>query len=144
MAYAAQSDLLVRMTIAQLVQLTDDEKTGQVNQAVLTEALNWASGRIEGYTRNRYQVPLQSSEELTSICCDLTIYSLYSRRPQKMSETVESRYQDAMEMLRDISSGKVQLDQPSTAAAPQTPTGSAVKPMHQDLRFTEHHLKGYV
>jgi phage gp36-like protein len=143
MPYATQADLLSRVTIQELTQLTDDAHTGQVGQVVLNLALTEASGKIEGYCRARYQTPLQQSAEVTALCRDITVYLLYSRRPQKMTDSVETRYKDAIKLLESISSGKVQLDQP-VGAAPQTPTGSAVQPTRARQTFSERNLEGFV
>jgi phage gp36-like protein len=144
MAYAAQSDLLSRITGKELIQLTDDTASGEINQTFVDSDLAEASGIIEGYCRARYAVPLQPSLELMRICRDITVYLLYSRRPQKMKESVRDAYTDALSLLNKVASGSVQLDQPSTAASPQSPVGTAVKPTHQDLRFTERNLEGYI
>ncbi len=144
MAYAAQSDLLTRMSIDELTKLTDDEKTSQPNATTIASDLDEASGIIEGFVRNRYQVPLQPGMEVMRICRDITVYLLYSRRPQKMKIEVRQAYEDAMAMLRAISKGEVQLDQPATTPAASTSAGGPVKPLRQDLRFTECNLKGYV
>ena len=143
MAYAQQSDLLLRVTGAELLALTDDLKQGVVNVALVNGALGDASGIIEGFCRSRYAVPLQASTELTRICRDIALYLLYSRRPQAMKETVKDTYGEAMKLLRDISTGRVSLDQPAGAVA-QTATGVAVQPSCQDLRFTDCNLEGFV
>ena len=144
MAYAAQSDLLTRMSIDELTQLTDDARTGQPNAVTIASDLNEASGIIEGYVRNRYQVPLQPGMEVMRICRDIAVYLLYSRRPQKMKEGIRQAYDDAIAMLKAINKGDVQLDQPATTPIANTSTGGPVKPLRTDLRFTEHNLKGYI
>jgi phage gp36-like protein len=144
MAYAAQSDLLTRMSIEELTQLTDDARTGQPNAVTVASDLNEASGIIEGFVRNRYQVPLQQGMEVMRICRDIAVYLLYSRRPQKMKDGIRQAYEDAMAMLKAISKGDVQLDQPLTTPTPNTATGGPVQPRCSHLRFTEHNIKGYV
>lgn len=142
--YATQSDLLDILSLAELTQLTDDEKTGQVNQTVLNGVLTRASGVIEGYCRSRYQVPLQPSAEVTAICTDIAVWLLFTRRSQKMRDAVQQRYDGAMALLKAVSTGGVALDQPAGAPTPQASTGGPVQPTCTDLRFTQCNLKGYV
>jgi phage gp36-like protein len=144
MAYAVQSDLLLRVTAQELVALTDDAKSGQANAGTISGALDEATAEIENYCRGRYQTPLQASNTVTRLCRDIAIYLLYSRRPQKMNDTVRQRYEDAIALLKDVSTGKAQLDQPSGATTPQTMTSGAALPTCSHLRFTEHDIKGFV
>jgi phage gp36-like protein len=146
MAYATQDDLLQRMTLAQLTQLTDDAtpKAGVPDETKVNGALEEASGRVDSYCRSRYVTPLQQSDTVTTITRDVAVYFLFSRRPQQMAETVRQRYEDAMAMLKDVAAGKAVLDQPVTAAAPQSVSAEAVKPTHDHRRFTEKDIHGFV
>ena len=144
MAYAAQSDLLNCMTQQELTSLTDDTKSGQANVAIIDGKLNNATGMIDSYCRSRYATPLATSDTVVQLCCDITIYLLYSRRPQKITDIVRQSYVDAIAFLKDISTGKASLDQPVGAATPQTASAGAVRPTHDHLRFTERDLKGFV
>jgi phage gp36-like protein len=72
------------------------------------------------------------------------VYFLFSRRPQAMAETVRQRYEDAMALLKDVASGKAVLDQPVSAAAPQSVSAQAVKPTQDHQRFTDKDIHGYV
>ena len=144
MAYAALSDLLLRVTSAELVALTDDTRSGQVATDTVAGALTEASAMIDSYCRDRYGTPLQPSGTATRICRDITLYLLYSRRPQKMSDTVRQRYEDAVAVLKDISAGKASLDQPAGSTTAQTPSAGAVLPRHTGLRFTERDIEGFV
>jgi phage gp36-like protein len=144
MPYAAQSDLVpLRMTQADLVQLTDDTNIGAVNAAVVNAALEDASGLVDSYCRTRYQTPMQASDTLNWLTLDITIYLLFSRRREtEVKETVRQGYDDAIARLKDIRDGKEQLDQP-VAATPQTSTASVERPT-RPLRFREHNLDGFI
>jgi phage gp36-like protein len=143
MSYAVQSDLLTRITPAELTQLTDDAGIGAPNATTVQANLDRATALIDSYCRARYQTPLQTSNTATEICIDLSVYFLFTRRPQKMRETVRQSYEDAIAFLKDISTGKASLDQPAGAPTPQTSTASAVKPQHSHLRFGGHNLEGW-
>jgi phage gp36-like protein len=144
MPYATQTDLLQRMSLKDLTQLTDDAGTGQADAAVVTAALEEASGRVDAYCRSRYVTPLQASDTVTTITRDVAAYMLFSRRPQKMSDTVRQRYEDAMALLKDISAGKAVLDQPVSAALPQSTNAGPVLPVRNSLRFTDRKIEGFV
>lgn len=126
MPYAAQSDLVpLRMTQQELEQLTDDDNSGSVNASVVDAALEEASGTVDSYCRNRYTTPLQTSDVVKARTLDIAVYLLFSRRRQvKISETVRQRYEDAIAFLKDVAAGRVQLDQPASAA-PQSSTQGA-------------------
>ena len=152
MAYAAQSDLVppgTRMSLKDLIGLTDDNKTGQVNAAVVNAILEEASGTVDSYCRNRYVTPLQSSDVVKARTLDIAVYLLFSRRREvKIGEVVRQRYVDAIAFLKDVSAGKAQLDQPTgdppqqSTAGPVIASGRSV-PKDRDLRFGDHNLKGY-
>lgn len=144
MPYIDQSDILQRIAMKQLIQLTDDANTGQLDSGILGGVLEEASGKVDAYCRGRYATPLQQSDIATTIARDIAVYLLYSRRPQAMSETVRQRYEDAMAALKDIASGKAALDQPASAAAPQTSTTGSAMPSTDTRRFTDCNLAGLV
>ena len=145
MAYAAQSDLVpLRLTLAELTQLTDDADTGQVNAAVVNAALEEASGRVDSYCRQRYVTPLQQSDSVTSLVLDIAEYLLFSRRRNaKLSETIRQRYEDAISFLKDVANGKASLDQPGTVQTPQT-SSAGPQPADMHERFREKDIEGFV
>jgi len=144
MPYATQNDLLQRMTLVQLTQLTDDGNTGSPDAVIVGAALEEASGRVDAYCRERYVTPLQASDTVTTLTRDIAAYFLFSRRPAKMSDTVRQRYEDAMALLKDISAGKAVLDQPVSAASPQSTATGATLPTTSKLRFNDCDISGYV
>ena len=147
MPYATQDDLVpLRLTQKDLIELTDDDDTGMVNTAIVTAALEEASGRVESYCRARYVTPLQPSDDVKALTLDIAIYLLFSRRRETpTSDTVQQRFDQAIAFLKDISNAKASLDQPVTATAQQ---GSLVSPeisrKDHHLRFSDKQLGGYV
>lgn len=122
MAYAAQSDLVpLRMSQKDLTELTDDDFTGQVNVAIVTAALEEASGRVDSYCRGRYVTPLQVGDDVKSLTLDIAMYLLFTRRREtRITDTVQERFNQAIAFLKDISAGKASLDQPVTQTAAQS------------------------
>lgn len=146
MAYATQDDLVpLRLTEAELIQLTDDTKSGVVNPDVVAKALEEASGRVDSYCRGRYITPLQQSDIVKGFTLDITVYLLFSRRRNvKMAETIRQRYEDAIAFLKDIASSKASIDQPGTAQIPQTSSGSPVISPNVKPKFDPCNTKGWV
>lgn len=147
MAYATQDDLVpLRLTQKDLVELTDDDDTGDVDADIVTAALTEASGRVDSYCRGRYVTPLQASESLKALTLDIAIYVLFTRRREtRVSETVSQRYQDAIAFLKDISTGKASLDQPATSVTPQSSqAGPEISCKDQHLRFSDCEIEGFV
>jgi phage gp36-like protein len=131
------------MSMVELIQLTDDAKTGQVNAAVVVDILEKASGKVDAYSRARYQTPLQPADTIVEITRDIAIYALFSRRPGKTRDEVRQRYEDAIGVLKDISTGKASFDQP-VADSPQSTSAGPVRPCKTGLRMTERDLEGFV
>jgi phage gp36-like protein len=147
MAYATQNDLVpLRMTQKDLVELTDDTDSGEVNVAIVTAALEEASGRVESYCRARYVTPLQMSDDVKALTLDITVYLLFSRRREtRISDTVQQRFDQAIAFLKDISNAKASLDQPVSVAQAQTSlAGPEISHKDHHLRFSDHNLEGYV
>jgi phage gp36-like protein len=144
MAYAAQSDLLQRMTLKELTQLTDDANAGVPDATIVNGELEEASGTVDSYCRGRYVTPLQLSDIVIRVTRDIAVYQLWSQRPQRMSDAVRQRYEDAMALLKDVATGKAVLDQPVSAVASQSVAAEAVTPTRSNLRFTDRKLEGFV
>ncbi len=108
--YATINDFISRVGEFQVMELTDRENTGEVNQAVLTIALSDSSSQIDGYLVGRYKLPLKTiPQNLTRICCDLTRYRLASMSDVSITEEIIERYKLSLCELESIASGKVSL-----------------------------------
>lgn len=123
MAYIAQSDLVPRrLTQQELVELTDDGKTGEVDAAVVAAVLDEASAKLDAYSRGRHALPLVASEQVKGIALDVAVFLLFLRR-RRVSAEIEAGYDRALSFLRDIAAGKASFDQPGKAQV----AGQAVK-----------------
>ena len=143
MAYASQSDITPRrLTLAQLVQLTDDAHVGAVNTEIVTEVLDDASSLIENYCRERYKLPLQQTKALTLMTVSIAVYKLYERRPGKMAETVQASYDDTLRLLKDIAAGKASLDQP--VGTVDQSSSASLDVSRRQKKFSEKNLEGYI
>lgn len=118
MSYSTDTDLYDKMDADLVIQLTDDDNSGTVDQTKLDNLRSDASELINTHLRGRYSVPVDPAPEiLVNIERDLLIYKLYTRRPNyELPESVKEDKKDAMRLLMDINKGVVLLeDQPDIA-----------------------------
>ena len=96
---------------------------------------------INGYISARYALPLAPVPAvLQRVAADLARYYLYD---DQVTDPVKARYEAAVKLLRDVSSGAVSLgadaatgQQPATSAAPEW-TGS-------DRVWTRNNATGFI
>jgi phage gp36-like protein len=140
------------MSQKDLTELTVDVPSGNpatdaaTTATIVSAALEEASGRVDSYCRNRYVTPLQPSDDVVSLTIDIAQYLLFSRRrTQRITETVQSRYDQAISFLKDISKGAAQLDQPVTQSTPQSSiAGPQISERDRHLKFSEKNIEGFV
>jgi phage gp36-like protein len=123
--YSSLADLKKVVPEATLVQLTDDEGLGEVNQDRVDEAIAAADGEIDAYLGGRYSVPLSSVPEVVKkLSADIAVYNLYSRVVDEIPETRAGRYKAAIKLLENIAKGVVSL---GVDPAPSAPTDSSAE-----------------
>ncbi len=111
MGYCTLDDLKDQIPETNIIQLTDDEGLGVVNQSRVDKAITTADSVIDGYLRGRYTLPLSTVPELVkTIAIDITVYKLYERRLElEMPEAMSNRYKNAIKLLDQIQKGLVKL-----------------------------------
>ena len=109
--YCELADIQKQVYQDTLIQLTDDSQTGEIDTAIVEEALAYSSTLIDGYLRGRYVLPLtQTPAVITIIAVDLCIFRLYSRRFQTdIPDAVKEKYYSSIRMLEQIQKGKILL-----------------------------------
>lgn len=111
-SYATIADMQKRITANDLIDLTDDERTGARNDTRITDALVQADNEIDGYVGAFYRRLDATSPVpplLTDIACDIAHYRLF--RFSTPTERVAELYKQAVAKLRDIARGILKLDQ---------------------------------
>ena len=109
MPYSTLADIIDRIDEEILIQLTDDEGIGQVNEDKVATAIAEADGEIDSYLSRRYTLPLSSVPTvIKKLSVDIAIWNLYTRR-DKVEEARKSRYDAAVKLLTYISDGKATL-----------------------------------
>lgn len=140
MTYATQTDLTDRFGATELAQRTDRINGAVIDTVVLGRALADADSEIDGYLATRYTLPLPSTPPVVNrLACEIARYRLYD---DGVPETVRVRYQDAVSLLKRMSSGEVQL----AGIAPVVAVGgagNAVDTRTSDRVFGRTQLAGY-
>lgn len=107
--YATPDNMLSRFGEQDLTLLTEREDSvlGEINLALLEQALRDASAEIDGYIAGRYVLPLTTVPAvLERNCCDIARYFLYG---DKAPEQVEKRYTAVVKFLTAVSKGDISL-----------------------------------
>jgi len=119
MPYSTLDDIKKLIPEAVLIQLTDDEGLGSVNQARIDEAIKQADAEINSYCGSRYTVPFTAVPDLVrKLSVDIAIYNIYSRHMEVMPETRAERFKSAIRHLEAVAKGLVSLGiNPSPSAS---------------------------
>ena len=107
MSYCTRQDLIDRGWELELIQLTDREGVGEINDVILQQAMDDATNDINSYLHGHYQLPLPSVPVvLTRLSCDLTRYYLFD---SSVTEQVEKRYKAVIHYLEQVAKGTILL-----------------------------------
>ena len=140
MSYAGQQDLIDRFGAGELQELADRDNDGVIDAAVVADALADADALIDSYIAGRYDLPLAATPpRLIDVASDIGRYKLYKDEP---TETVATRYKDAVSFLRDVSAGKASLDV-GGAAPPAAAGGDTVRTSGDGRAFTAADMEGF-
>ena len=140
MAYSAKADILEQLDEDVLIQLTDDDDAGSVDDDKVTRAVADADATIDAYCQGRYTIPLSPvPDKIRQVSVDIAIYNLYSRR-KGAPETRKDRYNAAIRFLEKVSEGKIKLGASTPAA---TNTANSVKIDYNDRIFTRDKMSGF-
>lgn len=116
MPYATRATMESRYGLAELVALTDLQRTGTVDDAVLSAAIDRASGVVDGYLLGRVAVPLATVPAVIQLHTE----SICRRLLQTVSvdEAAQADYDAAIRYLERVAAGQVPLLPPESAPAP--------------------------
>jgi phage gp36-like protein len=126
-----------------LIQLSDDEGLGTINQARVDEAIEQADAEIDSYCGGRYSVPFSTTPDIVKkLSVDIAIYNLYSRKVEEIPETRAQRYKNAIRQLEAISKGTISLGVDPAPAAPTDSSAETNKPTDTNV-FARDKLEGF-
>jgi len=111
-SYATIANMSDRIAASDLIELTDDERLGTVNEPRVLTAIASADAEIDGYVGRYYRrldavTPIPPL--LVELACDIAHYRLF--RFSNPTERVDTLYKNAIAKLRDIAKGVITLDQ---------------------------------
>ncbi len=141
MPYATQQDLIGRIGEDALIDLTDraDPPTGAIDATVVDEALGDADAIIDGHIRVRYALPLAETPPLLKrLAVDIAIYALHRF---DVPELVAGRHSAAIDTLKGLAAGRVELPVADGSEAPAAPTEAVVQAPPR--RLDRGSLEGY-
>ena len=139
--YSTLDDIKKLLPEETIIQLTDDEGLGTINQDRVDEAIKTADAEINGYCAVRYAVPFATVPALVKgLSVEIAIYYLHTRRT--VPEKIEKRYEKAVARLKDIARGLLALGVDPPPAAPATGGAESNKPVN-DRVFTRDTLKEF-
>jgi phage gp36-like protein len=147
-AYLDLQDFISALGEDVLIQLTDHEDLGEVNEAVVNLAIESASGVFNSYIRGRgYALPVPATSMVKSANLDIAIYNLYKSRtsiPEGVYTVRLDAYKQTMKLLLDISNGKASLDVEAIAETIENPQMTdKILTNAAKSRFNDNALKGY-
>jgi phage gp36-like protein len=109
--YCTLEDIKKAIPEKNIIELTDDDNFGSIDEAKVQDAIDYAEQLIDGYLRGRYPVPLEPVPELIRrLAVDLAVFHLYSRRFElDMPQSMIDRRKEIIRLLEQIQAGKVLL-----------------------------------
>lgn len=142
MPYATAQDLIDRFGEPELIQLTDDAGTGEVDQARAEQALADASATIDSYLRPRYRLPLASVPvRLVNLASDIARFLLQHGGDRIPTEQAGKAHDRAIAFLKDVSKGLADLGLDATGSpAPESQGARLAGPPRA---FSRDSMKGF-
>lgn len=119
MAYFELEDLKKVVPESELVQITDDAGTGEIDEGVVNAARSRAEALIDTYCSQRYAVPFDPVPGVVKeLAIDIALWQLYNRvegaGENEYRRSVEERYRAAIQMLERIADGSLSIGTPQT------------------------------
>jgi len=122
MSYCAKADLLDRPGgERELIQLTDLDNLGVIDDTVLNVAIADADAEIDGYLINYLPLAVVPAN-LKRLACDITRYRLYR---EQVTDRVKDDYDNAIKYLEKVATGKIKLAPDTAGSLPEVAGGTA-------------------
>ncbi len=147
MSYIERQDLLEELGEDALIQLTDNDAAGEIDEAKIAKAINHAQGVCDAYLRGRYSLPVPSTPMVKTINIDIAIFHLYKGRAtydDGVYKVKKNAHDEAVKLLTAINQGKAALDVPATEETIVTPaTTDRILTNKSSAQFSDGKLSNY-
>lgn len=111
MAYSTIEDLKKIMRESEIIELTDDRNTGNVDTLVVDDAIAQADALIDSFMRGRYPAEIPEGEVpamISDISTKLAAYNLYGRGTMlTLPESIKDGYKWCTKILLKIQDGTI-------------------------------------
>lgn len=133
--YATLADMQERYRADDLLELSDWDGTGDVDQARVERAIATAGNIIDGYVGAKYS-SWTAEPMLVDIACKIAFFELHrATAPEGVTKAKDAQ----IALLKDISNGRVKLDAGEVGKIPTRPGAIFVEGRK---RFTRDELDG--
>ena len=108
--YANVADMVARFGDLEVIQISDRNLDGLIDDDVVNVALRDASAEIDAYL-GRFKHPFDEVPPiLTRLCCDIARYRLAATSGTLITDEIRNRYKiDVLDLLKALAKGEVQL-----------------------------------
>ena len=146
--YINKADILTRIELAKLIQLTDDARLGVVNDDAVNSIIAGAEGTFDSYARLRYSLPVTATQKVKETCLDLVEYPLVRRRATTKDGILDVKKQAhdaAIKFCEALSSGKAALDVPAKEETKENPASGdrVLSGPSKEATFSDDKLRGF-
>lgn len=112
MSYCTLADIQLQLFDGELIRLTDETGTGNIDTAKVNTAIETAEVEIDAYLGEQYTLPLDLVLPIvTKLAVDLAIRNLYLLNAGGVPESRETQAKNAIRLLEKIADGKLTLGQ---------------------------------
>jgi phage gp36-like protein len=114
MLYCSKQGLIDRFSEDELIQLTDRDSSGVINDEVLNRAIEDASTEMDAYLSRFNFTADNLPKSLKPLACNIARYYLYDEEP---TEHITTRYNNAIKFLKSVNEGKITIGTTSNDTA---------------------------
>lgn len=137
MSYCSLQDLINRFNEQDLIDLTDEHGTEEIDLTKVASAIADVDSFIDSYLASQFALPFASVPAvLNQLACDIVRYRLYKHGAP---EHITKLFNDAVSSLRAIGKGEMSLG----LADPSPQSAGEVKHTTPGRKFTFDTLKGF-
>ena len=143
MAYSTTQELLKRVTEKTLVQLTDTNETGIVDEEIVAGAIADSDSMINSMISPVYKVPLATVPPVIRDCsATMSVYRLHLYRSVDPG-VWKDEYVRALGFLQSVAEGKAKLEGAVTEPPAADDLSGSVDFESKDRKFSRDELKGW-